>query len=60
MICRVAGSADAQDFGLVMGTIHKSTVRGFGQVVSCDNTTVEYGERCECFSNTQSCLLNLY
>jgi hypothetical protein len=25
-----------------MGTIHKNAVRGFRQLLSCDNTTVEY------------------
>jgi hypothetical protein len=40
-VCRAAGSADARAFGLVMGTIHKSAVRGLGQVVSYDETTAE-------------------
>jgi hypothetical protein len=41
-ICRAAGSADAQEFGSVMGKIHRSAVRGFGRVVLYDDITVEY------------------
>jgi hypothetical protein len=32
-VCHAAGSADDRVFSLVMGTIHKSAVRGFGQVI---------------------------
>jgi hypothetical protein len=39
----VAGSTDAREVGSVMGIIHKSAIRGFGQVVSYDDTTVVCG-----------------
>jgi hypothetical protein len=59
-ICRVAGSVDDQEFSSVMGTIHRSAVRGFGQVVSYDNTTVEYVCKGKSVSATLSAIYCVY
>jgi hypothetical protein len=58
-VCRSSASADAREFDSVMGTMHKIAVRGFGQVVSCDETTVECGKKYEYLSDTQDHLLYL-
>jgi hypothetical protein len=56
-ICRAAISADAREFGSVMGTIHKIVVQKFRLVVSYDDTTEDCGEGYKCFSNALDYLL---
>jgi hypothetical protein len=58
-ICRLSALGDAQEFGSVMGTMHKIIIRGFEQVTLCDDVTGEYGMGCECFSSTLDCLVYL-
>jgi hypothetical protein len=42
-MCRSSASADAREFGSVMGMIHKIVIRGFEQVALCDDATEECG-----------------
>jgi hypothetical protein len=43
LMCRAAVSADVRELGSVMGTLHKSVIRGFGQVLLYGDTTVGCG-----------------
>jgi hypothetical protein len=50
--CCAAKSADAREFGSAMEVMQKVVIWRFEQVVSCDDTTEEWGMGYECFSNT--------